>query len=534
MISSFPEDLPKAVCEAMLHGLPSIGFSDCPGADEVVISGRTGLLVNRQWAIDSLARGLAHLMANADLRAAMGDAAFRLSAPFADRKKAYDHWEDLFRRVCGYKGNCDRLLEEQKKIDSTKAAQCLRLRKALLSATGLTPAVRTEEQVSPHSPIVVRNRAMPLVSVVVPLYNKEDYVRETLCSIVADQYPNKEVIVIDDASTDRSGEIVEEIAKDWKHVAITRLPSNVGLSGARNAGLSLAKGEFIHFWDADDIYANGALASVIEIMLLDDCDIATGLAHRGGSLLGHYSKSSQLCRRTNFLANPTVFTTSSCCFKIYSKSFLDRYKLTFVDRLYMQDSEFNFRAFVQADCVSMTPYVLGDYRRVENSSSRIFSLARMQSAIHIDQLTRSFLMAEDQPEFESQRQSRVMLFTFLFFIRRLVGHEPVKDAGDHTEMTERFRSIVARYGEGIVELSRTHPRLALLLIAFGSGRDDVCRRMWADGPRMRASYLGELVDNSYGFSIALLREIYERHFFVSEQEESGRVASRLGPVKRAF
>lgn len=512
VICSFEEGLPNTVCEAMLHGLPSIGFSDCRGVNEVVKSGVTGLLVDRRDEVANLADGLSLLMGDPELRTRMGNSAFRLAADYINRAEVYDRWESLFRHIASYRDDCARLLDEQREVNSAKADQCDRVRKRLLSAANADSDEVVVANPSPGLPMLVRNLSMPLVSVIIPLYNKAAHIEETLRSVIADQYPNKEIIVVDDASTDHSAEIVERVASECGQVSVVRLVHNVGLSGCRNAGLSAANGEFIHFWDADDIYSTGALAKIVKIMLEDDCDIATGLAHRNGDLLSHYAHSNQLCRRTSLLANPMAFTTTSSCFKVYSKAFLDRHQLAFVDRLFMQDLEFNFRAFIHADCISVTPYVLGDYRWSVDSSSRVFNLARMESAIRIDGLTRSFLDAERRPEFEALRQRQVMHFAFLFFIRRLIGLVHTESTTEYAHVTEQFRSIVRGYREGILELGQLFPRSALLLAAFGSGHDDICRQLQVEGERARSKYVGAMLHNPLSLSVTLLEGIFDRAF----------------------
>lgn len=93
-----------------------------------------------------------------------------------------------------------------------------------------------------------------LVSIVVPVFNTEAYLRDSLASILSQTYSALEVIVMDDASTDRSAEIAAEIARADERVRVHRQPKNVGIFANANAGLSLAKGDFVGFYHADDLY----------------------------------------------------------------------------------------------------------------------------------------------------------------------------------------------------------------------------------------------------------------------------------------
>lgn len=91
-----------------------------------------------------------------------------------------------------------------------------------------------------------------LVSVIVPVYNVGDHLRKCLESLVGQTYRNIEIILVNDGSTDDSGEIIDEFAKrDGRIKAVHK--ENGGVSSARNKGLSLARGDYITFVDADDI-----------------------------------------------------------------------------------------------------------------------------------------------------------------------------------------------------------------------------------------------------------------------------------------
>ena len=94
----------------------------------------------------------------------------------------------------------------------------------------------------------------PLVSIIVPIYNVEEYLKKCLETLVSQTYNNIEIILIDDGSTDKSGIIADKYANNYNNIiAIHTL--NRGLSAARNLGIDNAKGEWIVFVDSDD-YVN--------------------------------------------------------------------------------------------------------------------------------------------------------------------------------------------------------------------------------------------------------------------------------------
>ncbi|OCG07689.1 hypothetical protein A9G13_05600 [Gilliamella sp. wkB178] len=95
---------------------------------------------------------------------------------------------------------------------------------------------------------------MPLVSIIIPIYNSSTSILNTLASIEAQSYKNYEVIMINDGSIDNSLEIIEKYQRKKNNV-IVYSQQNSGVSAARNKGIELANGEFITFLDSDDIYS---------------------------------------------------------------------------------------------------------------------------------------------------------------------------------------------------------------------------------------------------------------------------------------
>ncbi len=103
-----------------------------------------------------------------------------------------------------------------------------------------------------------------LISVVIPLYNKENYIQNTLKSILNQRFKNFEILIINDGSTDKSVEKVEALLKNFNNFTIYN-QKNRGLSAARNKGLSMAKGNIIALIDADDLWHESFLQSIYNL-----------------------------------------------------------------------------------------------------------------------------------------------------------------------------------------------------------------------------------------------------------------------------
>jgi len=95
----------------------------------------------------------------------------------------------------------------------------------------------------------------PKISIIVPVYNVEEYITECIDSILSQTYKDCELILVDDGSSDNSGKICDEYALKDNRIKVIH-KENGGLSSARNAGIDVAKGEYITFIDSDDVLLN--------------------------------------------------------------------------------------------------------------------------------------------------------------------------------------------------------------------------------------------------------------------------------------
>ncbi len=120
-----------------------------------------------------------------------------------------------------------------------------------------------------------------LVSVIVPVYNAEKWLERCVRSILGQSHSELEVILVDDGSGDRSGEICDEWADRDGRVRVIH-KANAGVSAARNDGLAAARGEYVAFCDNDDFYAPEMIARMLEMCVEGDCDIAQCGVRKGG------------------------------------------------------------------------------------------------------------------------------------------------------------------------------------------------------------------------------------------------------------
>ena len=115
----------------------------------------------------------------------------------------------------------------------------------------------------------------PLISVIVPIYNVEVYLRHCVDSICNQTYRNLEIILVNDGSPDRCGEICDAYAARDPRIRVIH-KANGGLSDARNAGLASASGSYLMFVDSDDLLPRDAVHSLISMALSENADLVIG------------------------------------------------------------------------------------------------------------------------------------------------------------------------------------------------------------------------------------------------------------------
>jgi glycosyltransferase involved in cell wall biosynthesis len=169
------------------------------------------------------------------------------------------------------------------------------------------------------------NDAKPQISVIVPVYNVQDYLEECIESILRQDFHDFELILVDDGSTDNSGKICDTYL-DRTNVNVIH-KENGGLSDARNAGISAAKGKYITFIDSDDIVWNKYLSVLHNAALAYDADIVqaellTGDIRKLGTQ--KYDEKVILSGEEafrNYLTYKTL--TVSACAKLFRKELFD-------------------------------------------------------------------------------------------------------------------------------------------------------------------------------------------------------------------
>ena len=205
---------------------------------------------------------------------------------------------------------------------------------------------------------------MPKISVIVPVYKVEPYLRRCVDSILAQSFSDFELILVDDGSPDNCGAICDEYAKQDSRIRVIHR-ENGGLSAARNSGLEIAAGEYIMFCDsADTVTSEWCAQMLCAIQEYPDALIACGfnrLDEFGAVKSEHRMDPGEYDKEQYFLLCFPGLAGSSCN-KIYRKSLIQTKQLKFdTNRKYAEDVVFNLEYLDHADRIVVVGGCLYNY-----------------------------------------------------------------------------------------------------------------------------------------------------------------------------
>lgn len=212
----------------------------------------------------------------------------------------------------------------------------------------------------------------PLVSIIVPIYNAELYLRQCLDSIIAQSYKHLEIICINDGSTDKSAEIAKEYAKNDSRICYIQ-QENKGGGAARNVGLEVAKGEFVLCFDADDYMSKNAIESLVARAKESRAEIVIAKSRelRDNEVfpMTWALRLDMLPAKVSFNYKDLGDNVFGFCVgwawdKLYKRSFIESFGLRFEDvKSPSDDLYFTFMSLVLARSISVCDKVLFTHRK---------------------------------------------------------------------------------------------------------------------------------------------------------------------------
>ena len=189
-----------------------------------------------------------------------------------------------------------------------------------------------------------------LISIIVPVYNCEKYIKRAILSLVNQTYKNLQMVIIDDGSVDNTNQILEEYSKTDSRILLLK-QNHKGQAAARNLGLLYAKGDYIMFLDSDDWYKSTMCEKMVNTIDKNGVDLAicnTSLEYENNCFRLYRTMKSGFSspvgkfeiKNQNFLNTKFVLWN-----KIFKKSLIDKYNIVFKDLTVGEDALFCFEYF---------------------------------------------------------------------------------------------------------------------------------------------------------------------------------------------
>ena len=302
---------------------------------------------------------------------------------------------------------------------------------------------------------------MKLVSVIVPVYNSEKYLKECVESILNQTYTNIELILVDDGSGDLSGEICREYEKKDQRVIYIH-KENGGVSSARNTGMRIAKGEYIAFVDSDDFISEDMFSNLISIEadfamcgyeLYDDMIKTPSFRYACKELFGDIGKLAMNVE--DYLSPP--FLLGPWC-KLFKTEIIRINSLQFPpDLSYGEDAVFVFDYLQKCSTISINSYVGYSYRKHSNLTlSRKFRTDKIDINKRINNLIESFMKLHKADNTDKVIANR-MLDNFVSYTQDLIKSEL-----SYSDKRRVFNKKYHEYGCGFAQPKRVAQRIVVV------------------------------------------------------------------------
>ena len=228
------------------------------------------------------------------------------------------------------------------------------------------------------------------LSIIIPVYNVEQYLQCCVQSVITQTYQDLQVILVNDGSTDSSGVLCDQLARQDSRIQVVH-KKNGGLSDARNAGLKVATGEYVAFLDSDDVYLlNDGLEQLMTLAHDEQPDV---LLFQAVDVYPHH-QNVRKAYDADYLATHTgtevfyqlVRTQSfnmSACFQVIRRDLLEEYQLYFEKGLLSEDVDWSLRLWQYVDKVRAINLPLYGYQHREGSISTTYTIRNLRSYEHI-------------------------------------------------------------------------------------------------------------------------------------------------------
>ena len=306
---------------------------------------------------------------------------------------------------------------------------------------------------------------MKKISIIIPCYNVEQYIAECLASVFEQNMLEQdfEVLIINDGSTDQSQKVAEELSKNKSNVKIIS-QQNKGLGGARNTGIKNATGDYLLFLDADDRLFPMVVEDLLNIAQHENLDILEFSAQ------GINEKGQILYRVSNI--RPVFFSgfdyynsiryMNSACNKLYKRNFLMENDLLFLEKIYIEDFEFNTRCFAKVQRIQATDLLVAHFLQSQNSITRNTDEGKKKKMVSdiilVLEKTKTLYQSQTRTEqsefFYLERLNFLVATLFYQLIKNKANYKELKSLKEELQKKEIFfiHNKIFDFGKNVLRI----------------------------------------------------------------------------------
>ena len=303
------------------------------------------------------------------------------------------------------------------------------------------------------------------ISVIVPVYNTEDYLERCIRSIMEQTYKNLEIVVVNDGSTDNSLNVLESLKKEDNRIVIIN-QENMGVSKARNKGLDYATGEFITFVDSDDFIEKDMYEIMINHLVEEDadlCRIKAFIYNREGGI-EEISKERNVFIYNNELEIMNVYLQNELKIAVWDKMF----RRSAVEKIRFDASLFNEdAAYVWEACLNSRKIVMDTkqlYHHIKRPNNSLTSAPFSESNLTLYRYCKeNFDKLMNEYEGKEQ-QAYLFYFNGLFHLLKVYKRDwdgdnlPNLYKKEITEIIKELKSIINNHSEYINKFDLIHSK----------------------------------------------------------------------------
>ncbi len=304
-----------------------------------------------------------------------------------------------------------------------------------------------------------------LISVIVPVYNVRQYINRCIDSIIEQTYANLEIILVDDGSTDNSGNICDEYAKKDNRIKVIH-KENGGLSDARNAGIDIAKGAFISFIDSDDYVENNYIEILYNAIKKHEADIAVG-AHKviydTGTILEKATGEEAILEPKEVLKR--ILYDEGIDLSAWSKLYkLELFKeIRYPKGRIFEDAATTYKLIDKSKRISIISKSIYNYViRDDSITNKKFSPKKMDLITSTEEM--SNYIKNKYPDLE-QAANRRLMYAYLSTLTQLL-----KSKNKNPKIEQQLISYIKENSKSVLKDKRLKKRdkIALISINFGT------------------------------------------------------------------